>query len=340
MKKLLLHLILLMGATGWGLTGSSQTVYVYQFNPNTNIGGLYELVDQSMMNLLATFDVSFPVLADIAVAPSGDLYGLSQSGNILLIDIDAQTMSDAGMFESLWPHTACTCDALNNLYSLDYNYDLIRHNITTQQDEVLFNTGELTGGDLSFYNGYLIYPLATGIIKAVDLSTYDVAVLYDIPAEILTLEDIWGLCNVFESCGDEEIIVANTSNEFFRINAFNNTFVALDLTYGNNIGGVVYGMTSTDDVLASECHGTVFLDEFLKVAEFAPFYPNPAQDHIEILRPEPMESLEFFTPHGQSAGVIHNPGTENDISFLIPGTYVVLVRYADGTVREHRLVKR
>ncbi len=332
--QLLVLSILFLGA----IESSGQHTYVYKFDVDYLVGRVYELVDENSMVLLTTLGDSEPVYGDIAVDPSGGLYGLSQDGYIRSIDLDAGTSTEIGLYSGLSGHTAFTCDAQSNFYTLDFYYNLIAFNTITLEETTLANLGEFSPGDLSFYNGKLVYPSSEGVIKAVDMATFEVEVIYELPPEMINLNDIYGIVNVFHNCGSEQLIVGNMSNQLFKIDVQTNTYEELDVTYDVEENDYLFGMASTDDVLASDCNEIVGLNEVLVSDWAAPIFPNPATDVIYIASFNQIERLRIYDLNGDFVKEINQPAAQENIHDLNPGYYSVFVDYSTGKSKALKLI--
>ncbi len=325
---------LLIGA----IESYGQHTYIYKFDEWANEGSIYELVNESEMILLSTLGTDEPIFGDIAVAPNGEIYGLSQPGGICLIDLESGTTTELATFSVLAGHTSFTCDSQYTCYTIDFWFNLISFNLITLEEVTLATFDEIPSGDLSFYNGRLIYPSGNGELKVIDMDTYERSVLYYFPPEMITLASIFGLGNSFHQCGAEEVIVANTNNQFFKINIEEDTFDEFNITYDIDEGGLVYGMATTDDLLASDCDGIVGVNELWESELNSPIFPNPAADIIHITNAKGVEHLQFFDLDGDLVKEISQPSTYESINDLHPGYYSVFVHHRNGKKEASKLI--
>ncbi len=315
-----------------------QHTYVYKFDELASEGSIYELVNESEMILLSTLGTDEPIFGDIAVAPSGDIYGLSGLGAICLINLETGTTTEIGNFSVEAGHAAFTCDSQYNCYTIDLWYNFISFNLLTLEEVTLAIFDELPAGDLTFYNGRLVYSTANGELKDIDMDTYERTVIYNFPPEMITLAGIWGIANSFHQCGAEEILAGNTSNQIFKINVEQNTFEEFDITYDIDEGGLIYGMASTDEVLASDCDGIVRVNELWESELNSPIFPNPANDLINITHFNRVERLQFFDLDGDLVKEIIQPNSQESIADLLPGCYSVFVHFQKGIKETSKLI--
>ena len=319
-------------------TVEAQQTYLYKFGDMESQGSIYQLVDDDNAVWLGTLNSTEPIFADIAVAPSGDLYGLSQDGSIRLINLDEGTTTEVGFFSAITVHTAFTCDSQSNFYTLDFFDNLVSYNIITHEETTIMAVGEITPGDLTFYNGRLVFPSGEGVLKTIDLETEEIESIYTLTPEMITLNDIWGIANSFHQCGNEQLIVSNFSNQLFKINVLENTFVELTPTYDTDAGGVIYGMTSSDDLLASDCDGFVGVSDTDISRTAVSFHPNPAVDFINVMHSDLVDYLEFINLDGQIIKTAKRPMAQLYVGDLTPGFYLIRSYMQEGNSSDSKLI--
>lgn len=305
---------------------------------------IYELEADNSLTLLVTLDETEPIFGDIAVGPGGNVYGLTQAGEIRLITFDSTTTTVVGAYEDFSAHTAFVCDADSKCYTLDFFYNLFSFDLLTGEEELVMNVGELTPGDLAFYRGHLVYPSGDGFIKAININTLDITPIYCLPPEIITLNSVWGITNVFDTCGVEQLLVTNMSNDFFQIDVEGDSFEPLDVTYDIDTGGSIFGIGSGHDILASLCDEPVTETDCTSGLGDAtenptiPFYPNPATTTLEFFGSTPVKYADILALNGQLAQRVEVPNGTQDISNLSPGIYLLNILYQNGSQRTEKLV--
>ncbi len=330
----------------WLLDAKAQSTYGYSFNAFINEAYIYELGANNQLTLLATLGEDAPIFGDIAVAPDGQLYGLSQAGVITLIDIENQTTIPVYEYSVLAGHTAFGCDGNFNCYTINFWNDLYAYNLVTQEEQFITNLGEYSPGDIGFYQGFLVFVSFDGFIKALDLETLEVKRIYCLPPEMTEFRSIWGISNWFDSCDEEYIIAVTNEDDFFKINIETNTFELLDTFYDVEMEGEYYGLGSGGDPLASACNGTVtetdctetFVTSFSN-SENRLFYPNPVQHELFLNQANMIQEVLIYDYSGCLCQVIVQPTTTLNLSHLASGIYVMHLQLFDGSSQAQRLVK-
>ncbi len=313
------------------LNAYGQDTYVYQYNDFANSGSVYELTNNEL-TLLTELGTTEPKFGDIAVGPNGSLYGITPIGSIRRINLSNGSTTEIVAFSDTTIHTALTCDQSGNFYALDaFTFNLISINLNTQEEETILFLGENTPGDITFYKGHLAYISAEGVIKAIDLNTLEISTIYCIPEEMIDMTALWGINNVFDSCGEEQLLVGNYFNEIYQIDVENDSYIALNATYDMDLGGAIHGMASSNDLLSSQCDGELTnrdcsalgLETFSN-SEIS-IYPNPSNGEIRIdLGNETGEMyLSIYDAMGKLMKVqeIYLNDTFIDLSGFAPGLY-------------------
>lgn len=329
----------------YALPFSAQQTYIYKSNELTLDWSIYRLEDDLALTLVTTLPPEEPIYGDIAVSPGGDVYGLTQGGEIRLFDLDSGTSTSVASYSEFAPHSAFVCDADSWCYALDFFFNLYRYNLLTEIEELVMNVGEITPGDLAFYRGHLVFPSSEGFIKAIDLGTLEITNIYCLPPEIIEMNDVWGITNVYDTCGTEQLQVSNFSNQLFQIDAEDNTFEELLVTYETDTGGSIFGLGSGDDVLASLCNEPITETDCTTQSlsgiglQEPMFYPNPVQDNLTFARPELVASIQLYSVSGKCINDLTNPGRQLSLAHLSPGMYVLQMTFQDGSIESHTIVK-
>ena len=310
----------------------SQNKYHYKFNPYITQGFIYEQIGDTEMELICTMESAEPIFGDIAVDHDGDIYGLTQGGEIRRIDLDSGTSVFIGSYPSVG-HTAFTIDSQQNCYTLDLYQFLISYNMTSGESEYLTSLGEITPGDLTFYNGHLVYPSGEGVIKAINTETFEVDTIYCLPPEIIEMKDIWGIYNDFDQCGTEYLVVTNTANEVFRIDVENDSFEELILDYDVDVDGTIYGATAIGDIMSSDCQGVITPVEScdeenpvdineINFDDEIRIFPNPVQESLNIYGVK-YDRLEIFNASGQILISSNQTTSSLNLTELASGLYFI-----------------
>lgn len=120
----------------------------------TDLGALYTIETN---NCQTSYLGSYSIFVDIAVCPSGNIYGTSNAG-ISLIDTITQTQS---LVTSSFSSLALVCDENNILYYMKFD-SLCSYNTITLQKINFGSIGYWASGDLTFYNDTLYLTSSVG----------------------------------------------------------------------------------------------------------------------------------------------------------------------------------
>ncbi|MFK7755655.1 MAG: T9SS type A sorting domain-containing protein [Flavobacteriales bacterium] len=322
----------------------AQGTYIYK--TGFNEAALYMLDGNNNISLVTLLDNSETIFADIAVNGAGEVFGVTTSGEIHLINLENGTTSQVAAFSEFTAHTALVCDSESNFYSLDFFYNIYVLNLETLEEELLFNVGELTPGDLGFYDGKLVFPSSLEpVLKTFDLETNEVSTIYSLPQEIVEFNDIYGICNLFHACGEESLIVGTMSGSVFLIDVENDIYLDLNVEYNPEIGGNLNGIASSGDVLSSACNDPITSIENASNLDVnceqktALIYPNPAPELIFLSCSETVERIEFIDFKGEIVKIIEQPGRQISVVDLAAGVYNLKIYHTSGEETRERMVK-
>lgn len=158
---------------------SAQQIYLSTFD------AIYTFdVDNCSYSLLT--EVNGPDMYDICVSPSGDLYGITNSGELFFIDTNTGNTNIIHTFSGD-NYNSLTCSSSSTIYMTGGNGDLWSFNLLTSVEEYIGELSYTASGDLTFNNGEL-YVAITGdrIVKINlnDVSNSEVVVDENVPSTV------------------------------------------------------------------------------------------------------------------------------------------------------------
>ncbi len=185
----------------------------------------------STLNQLYSFNVTnctFQLVAnleiqvyDIAYAPDGDLYGITGTGNLFLIDqtdgsIDIIHSFSGQIFNSL------TVSADSKVYATGLNGQLWYYDLNSQQETYVGDVGFGATGDLTFNDGKLYVAVGGDDIVEINL---------DSPgnSQVVINESVdgsvWGIFSFATSCSEISSYVAtNNNSDIYEVDFENGSF--------------------------------------------------------------------------------------------------------------------
>ena len=307
---------------------SAQTYFV-DFNK-----GLYTLNDDNTYTLLTT--VNAPAVFDIAVSPSGEMYGCAD-GLIFQIDMVTGVTTTLANLPG-GSYNALVCNSNNELYTINNSVAKVyRYDIAGNSYSVVANLGFDSPGDLTFYEGKILFPnysQPSGTIMAFDINSgaaYTVFCLPDNPDNSFFM----GLTNVFDSCGNNNLI-GSRAGKLYHYDLDTHLETELPIDLGTLF---VYGMTSASEPQAFNCSGVVEeRDCDLSVTEselnaLTTIYPNPGNDSIIIDSSVSFDSIALFDLTGRK--ILMQSFTHNiSIGNLPKGSYVLILTSGNKTIHK------
>lgn len=324
---------------------SSQTVYV-----QTSNSSIYRLNDDNSFSYLTTIDIG---LTDIAISDTGDFYGVSSDG-IHLLDITNGTYTTLSNTESI-SSASLTYGGSRNLYFIDTSASansraLFKYNINTNVLEIVSDFDLNTPGDLSVYEGNIIFsnffPSQNGNSGYSRIMAYNI--MNGSLTEVSCLNDllnVWGIANSFDSCGNNAITFSEGTNDFYSLDIESNTITDLNIDT-SSLDGSIYGLASDNEYLASNCNtqlqssncNNLSIEE-LGLQGGAMVYPNPAKDIINIKSQVQIDQVEFYDLSGKIIKKINNPNGQIRISDLKTGIYMLKV-YSGSSKETIKMLKK
>lgn len=268
---------------------------------------------------------------DIAISSSNTFYGIKSGGHIYEINTTTGatnllvTLPDNGSYTSL------VCNSSDELYAINNSTQrLIRYNIQTNTVEDIAYLGSTTPGDITFYNGNIIFPsydatINRGVIKAFNLT--DESIINGACIPEATIAD-YGIANVHTDCSLDRVFTINSVGDLCEYDFINDTRICTNINFGYSI----LGMASSSEHIASNCGSENLVDaacQPMSVSEYSKekikIYPNPAKDILRIENRINITAIEFFNVSGKKIKEITNPNSNINIENLTNGVYFLKV---------------
>ena len=309
---------------------------------STSYNTIYRLNDDNTLTNIITVNTgSDGVINDIAISPSGSFYGIA---NDKIIEINLQTGSsnvlailnvpqlNFSAFKSL------VCNNNNELFALNnLNGDIYRYNITTNVIDIITDSNFNTPGDFTFYKGNLIFPSGNRI-KSFDFNNFSTADIFCLDSSNILN---WGISNLYTDCNTNRVLISNSNNEIRELDIENETSVILNIDI-TNLDGIIYGMATSNEYLASNCNFqlvnascTLSIEEF-NWLNYNIIYPNPTKDIIYLKTN--INKIEIFDFFGRKIIEFNSPNGQIDLSELKDSIYLLRL-YTDFGIKTEKLVK-
>lgn len=329
MKRLLLIFCLLLSA----FSATAQTIYAI-----TNERKIYRINDDYTTTYLSTVTGSQYAIGDIAIDPSGVMYGIAYN---LLYRIDPVT--GVATYLNTIPNPggcpALVCSNDYKLYTLSTgsDYILYEYDIATNTTQTVTNIGYSTSGDFTFYKGNLIFqtwsPNSIYMVKAYNPAT---GVLKDMLC-FPQIFQLWGLTTQFDECDNSVTFGSNPYQPMVSINF--DTQVTTQLPTAFPVGQNFYGLASTNEHLGSLCPpqnlpGLVcdpLATDSFNNAE-ASIYPNPASDRLHLKNIKNAYEVRLYNVDGKHIQTLTRPTESIDVSQFSTGVYLIQIQFEDRTV--------
>jgi len=322
---------------------SSQDIYFSTGLSTTN--KIYRLNSDNSITLITEIPVTPPSFDDIAISPSGNFYGIKGIGEIYEIDIVTGTSNLLATLPNGGSYKSLVCSIDNELYTINNaTKKLQRYNIQNNALEDVADLGYTTPGDLTFYEGNIIFPsfdtsLGTLVIKAFNLTNNNISNINCIPAGTPAP---WGIANVYTECNANRVLTISSTGEICEYDFINDTRVCSNI---DNIFAIL-GMASTNEYMASSCDSTDLNDlgcsnlsigsTFEKEVKI---YPNPANDLIKLKNITNINLIEIFDITGKKVKEVSNPNNEINIINLLNGLYFLKINSNNG-IEIIKLIKK
>ena len=245
---------------------------------------------------------------DLALAPNGKFYALRFGNDIVEIDVVNHTDTIIGGFPFPTPgSTSLVCSNNDELYALSYQNELWKFNLNTGSSTLVANLGTSSPGDLTFYQGNLIFQdNNTRHIVAYNFTTGTLATVICQPP-LLGQNPLWGLSTIHEDCKTERVIASDWDNNFYELDFDSNTIHPLTVNANVfTVGETIMGLASVSEHLGSACPSFAFnnlncnpLNTSKLPDNSVVFYPNPNRGDLHIQTTLPLESVTVYDVTGK-----------------------------------------
>lgn len=198
-------------------------------------------------NFLVTVDSSVDTLLDIAYASPDHMYGVTNMGMIVDIDMLTGDFDIVFEFQNGQIHSGLVYNTDNNLVMIN---SMIGAIITFSLDsntiisEFIIGTGN--PGDLTYYQGNLLFQGTS----SEDLLAYDGSIVKSIACADLV--GYWGLSNFITDCNTNLLLAMDGGGRVWEYDIEGQTYEQID-DLASEIGGV-YGATTVNEQFAYDCN--------------------------------------------------------------------------------------
>jgi len=236
------HSVLLVFALFFNVVLFAQEFYLLDSN---NQIYSYNYSDSSI-NSLVIVDSSVGTLLDIAYASPDHMYGTSNLGIIVDIDILTGDFDVVFEFQNGQIPSGLVYNTDNNLVMIDSSIGAI---VTLSLDsntiisEFIIGTGN--PGDLTYYQGNLLFQGT----NSEDLLAYDGSIVKSIACADLV--GYWGLSNFITDCNTNLLLAMDGGGRIWEYDIEGQTYEQID-DLASEIGGV-YGATTVNEQFAYDC---------------------------------------------------------------------------------------
>ncbi|MFP9098771.1 T9SS type A sorting domain-containing protein [Flavobacterium sp. RHBU_24] len=321
MKKIALCLLVLFTTTSL----TAQTLYAI-------MGGnkIYRINADNSITYLSTPTVPEGLFGDIAIAPSGEMYGVTSS---VLYHINPLTgvVTYIAQLPS-YGYNALVCSNDYELYTIGipdenlYKYNLLTNTLTT-----VAYMGYDPSGDLAFYKGNLICQTLheNGQVYTIKAYNPETGTLKDLFCDVNPL-NFFGMVSVFNDCGDETVYASNDMGNFFIVDFDNQTYNQQPIQFPDD--EIPYGLASTNEYLGSDCTPQDLEDlecalavNSNKISDVI-VYPNPAAGVLHFKNYQQVKSVTVYDVTGKQVKAINKSVVSGiDINDLAAGLYVLKI---------------
>lgn len=306
----------------------SQTTYAV-----TNEKKIYQVNGDYSMTYVCTAGPTQYLMNDIAVTPSGVMYGIAYNTLYQINLSDGTTTWIADFPPNFYVSLVCSNDY--ELYMINSTQKtLYKYNVQTNVLTNVAYLGYETSGDLAFYKGHLIFQSSNDsgtiyMIKAFNLQT---GALIDVMCEPYYFQ-LWGLAN-YGGCDGEMILAVNPANEFLEIDINSQSYTSHHFTLPNS--QTIYGLARSNEYLGSICpvQSLVNLNCTLSLADYSQnnftVSPNPAVNNITIKSLSEISEIQVYDTMGKLVIELKGNKLESvDVSCLSKGFYLLKVKSDD-----------
>ncbi len=279
-------------------------------------GDIYKVESDYTLNLIA---VSSVALSDIAISPDNKLYGIRYDE---LFEIDQETGETytIGFLPIGERSVTLVCDNNYRLFTLTVGGNLYSYNVLTGETKLEYNVGVSSPGDITFYKGNIVFQSS----QSFDIMAFNTfngkltkLVCHQVP------EKLWGIANVFNECGEEELYATGSNGNLFEIDVENNRFNLIADLDPDEMKGTIFGMASLSENLSSEC---IFNLDEINCNPYHLIKIYPVQDVVYIYSDVEIEEITVFSYSGSMLLKSSSGVSYLDVSGLATGVYIFSIR--------------
>lgn len=232
---------------------SAQQIYLSTFE------AIYTFdVENCTYNLLT--EVNGPDIFDICVSPGGDLYGITNSGELFFIDTNSGNTNIIHTFSG-FNFNSLTCSSNSTIYVTGAPGDIWTYNLLTGEEDYIGNLPYTASGDLTFNDGEL-YVAITGdrIVKINlnDVSNSEVVVDDNVPSTVYGIFSNASSCQEVTSYAATYTSGNGGTSGIFSVNFEENEYVFLcQLQIGVTGGASDFEFLASDPILVNDINLTL-----------------------------------------------------------------------------------
>jgi hypothetical protein len=299
----------------------------------TNDKKIYQVNGDYSMSYICTAGPTQYLINDIAITPSGTMYGIAYNTLYQINLSNGATTWIADFPPNFYVSLVCSNDY--ELYMINSTQKtLYKYNVQTNVLTNVAYLGYQTSGDLAYYKGYLIFQSSTDnglmyMIKAFNLQTNT---LIDILCRPYYFQ-LWGLAN-YGGCNGEMMLAVNPANEFLEINLDSQNYTSHPFSLPNS--QTIYGLARTDESLGSICPVQTLTDLncTLSIPEYSQnnftISPNPADNELSFKSDSEISEIQIYDGMGKLIKILKGNQLESiNVSSLPKGFYMLKVKLND-----------
>lgn len=313
-----------------------------------------------------TFDFQFKFespwgVNDIAIAPDGKFYGTGQN-KLFSIDELNGTVSEISLIPNV--SKSLVCNSNYELYFLN-GWEMYKYNILTKSLEIVANINLYTPGDLTYYQGNLIFQSSESRnMYAYNLENKTVKNISCSSESFKTnCREFYGIANIFTTCSEETIIASHNGNHLYELNFNNNLMTDLNFDYSNLNGYVIGGLASDNEYLASNCsvieqvdancdptdkcnlNDSILLgknNKYLNSSNknMVSIFPSPSKGDISVESSRLISSIKIYTLFGNEVYFkdLNSKQTKINIESQPNGVYFVKITFKNNTTATEKII--
>lgn len=277
-------------------------------------------------------------LTDIAFAPDGRFFGVTNGWRLIEIDILNQTFSFVADLPVGDPYTALVCNSQGQLLtSRTFSEELYAYDLNTSSLSMVA-TGISSPGDFTFYKGNLVYPnILNDFIKAYDGNT--------ITSIGCSISFLYTFVNNFQDCESNDIYAFDQFANLYNFDLETENYELIANLF-DELGLVNGGATQTE-YMASACtveNLETVTCEILSVNEVNSLkfmlYPNPVTERVNILNPsQEIKNMEVYSLMGELLKTQKDNLSYVDLSNEAAGIYLLKITSIYGQISIQKIIK-